>query len=436
MLAQSFLMKTKLFVFLNLFCKPIFLLILRAKEFVEIVIARVMEDRLVGNLCTIWIGRFHLHANVARYSSESAKILGKTIGAFINPCAWYIWVIAFLLAWDFPPLIALLLMFLPPSAFGGLWVLIELDNEGSKQKFLDHVGVNSWFCTLLNAYNDFVSDERVVWVDIEGIPLHVWSRETFANLGNNGVKERERDRKPWRLELLMMEGRISDVESDDECICGWVSESVFCDNMDEGIVDGLGKETGQTTIKGSFGFYDLLDKLPAKGVRVCEYLFYPHTTCWKESRLLGRSTQPPVKMSKLDCFLVMEAKKERQLTPRSSLRLNFAKAYEFGLVGIILWDFFQHLVLGRIICCRWIRGTIPSSILHSMASYLDNGSPTSAVPICLLRVENKFSTFVCLSIGLRRNCGGNKMGGSSSRVSAFFSSGRGVDGSCSGRAVG
>ncbi|GJX24265.1 hypothetical protein Tco_0228710 [Tanacetum coccineum] len=44
--------------------------------------------------------------------------------------------------------------------------------------------VNSWFCTLLNAYNDFVSDERVVWVDIEGIPLHVWSRETFAKIGN------------------------------------------------------------------------------------------------------------------------------------------------------------------------------------------------------------------------------------------------------------
>ncbi|GJZ38689.1 RNA-directed DNA polymerase, eukaryota [Tanacetum coccineum] len=70
------------------------------------------------------------------------------------------------------------------SYLGGLWVLIELDNEGSKQKFLDHVGVNSWFCTLLNAYNDFVSDERVVWVDIEGIPLHVWSRETFAKIGN------------------------------------------------------------------------------------------------------------------------------------------------------------------------------------------------------------------------------------------------------------
>nr|GEX01005.1 RNA-directed DNA polymerase, eukaryota, reverse transcriptase zinc-binding domain protein [Tanacetum cinerariifolium] len=29
------------------------------------------------------------------------------------------------------------------------------------------------------AIHDFVSDERVVWVDIEGVPLYVWSRETF-----------------------------------------------------------------------------------------------------------------------------------------------------------------------------------------------------------------------------------------------------------------
>ncbi|GKB37766.1 RNA-directed DNA polymerase, eukaryota [Tanacetum coccineum] len=30
---------------------------------------------------------------------------------------------------------------------------------------------------------DFVSDERVVWVDIEGVPLYAWSRETFSRTG-------------------------------------------------------------------------------------------------------------------------------------------------------------------------------------------------------------------------------------------------------------
>nr|GEY08098.1 RNA-directed DNA polymerase, eukaryota, reverse transcriptase zinc-binding domain protein [Tanacetum cinerariifolium] len=33
------------------------------------------------------------------------------------------------------------------------------------------------------AIHDFVSDERVVWVDIEGVLLNVWSRETFLKIG-------------------------------------------------------------------------------------------------------------------------------------------------------------------------------------------------------------------------------------------------------------
>ncbi|GJU35734.1 RNA-directed DNA polymerase, eukaryota [Tanacetum coccineum] len=90
-------------------------------------------DRLVGNLCTIWIGRFHLHANVARFERANKPV--KPSG---------------------------------PS---------QSNAHGTFGRY-------SWFCTLLNAYNDFVSDERVVWVDIEGIPLHVWSRETFAKIGN------------------------------------------------------------------------------------------------------------------------------------------------------------------------------------------------------------------------------------------------------------
>ncbi|GKB92843.1 RNA-directed DNA polymerase, eukaryota [Tanacetum coccineum] len=211
---------------------------------------------------------------------------------------------------------------------GGLWVLIELDNEGSKQKFLDHVGVNSWFCTLLNAYNDFVSDERVVWVDIEGIPLHVWSRETFAKIGNKwgealdiednfgssfarkrlciltkqpeSILEkfkvifkgkvfvaRAKELFTWNPSFLEPKESVytsddeskhgakilndgaqnSDVESDDECNVDGVSETIFSDNVDECNVDGHGKETDKHQSEDPFGFYDLLNKLPAKGVR-------------------------------------------------------------------------------------------------------------------------------------------------------------------------
>nr|GFB43171.1 RNA-directed DNA polymerase, eukaryota [Tanacetum cinerariifolium] len=48
---------------------------------------------------------------------------------------------------------------------------------------LQHTRVKSWFHVLQNDVHDFVSDERIVWMDIEGIPLNVWSRETFTRTG-------------------------------------------------------------------------------------------------------------------------------------------------------------------------------------------------------------------------------------------------------------
>ncbi|GJU59165.1 RNA-directed DNA polymerase, eukaryota [Tanacetum coccineum] len=123
----------QLFVFLNLFCNQFFLIILGSEGIVEVCgrvggygkvidvfipnrrskagkrfafvrFIRVNDlDRLVGNLCTIWIGRFHLHANVARFEvrNKPVKPLGPsqsnahgTFGSFVSA------------ARDFPPLIA------------------------------------------------------------------------------------------------------------------------------------------------------------------------------------------------------------------------------------------------------------------------------------------------------------------------------------------
>ncbi|GKA14632.1 RNA-directed DNA polymerase, eukaryota [Tanacetum coccineum] len=54
-------------------------------------------------------------------------------------------------------------------------------------------GVNSVGPTLVNSLStapalsevnpDFVSDERVVWLDIEGVPLYAWSRKSFDKIG-------------------------------------------------------------------------------------------------------------------------------------------------------------------------------------------------------------------------------------------------------------
>ncbi|GJZ00088.1 RNA-directed DNA polymerase, eukaryota [Tanacetum coccineum] len=55
----------------------------------------------------------------------------------------------------------------------GYWVLIEFESEVSKEKFKTHVGIGSWFSQIQQPSNEFHNDERVTWVDIEGIPLRV-----------------------------------------------------------------------------------------------------------------------------------------------------------------------------------------------------------------------------------------------------------------------
>ena len=60
--------------------------------------------------------------------------------------------------------------------------MMELESINTKEKFMKHVGVASWFHRLCNAQPDFVANERIVWVDIEGVPLHAWSRATFVKI--------------------------------------------------------------------------------------------------------------------------------------------------------------------------------------------------------------------------------------------------------------
>ncbi|GKA41711.1 RNA-directed DNA polymerase, eukaryota, reverse transcriptase zinc-binding domain protein, partial [Tanacetum coccineum] len=56
------------------------------------------------------------------------------------------------------------------------------NEEGAKETFRSKVGIGSWFAQLLQASNSFFVDERVTWIDIEGIPLKVWSKNTFSRI--------------------------------------------------------------------------------------------------------------------------------------------------------------------------------------------------------------------------------------------------------------
>nr|GEZ54817.1 hypothetical protein [Tanacetum cinerariifolium] len=63
-------------------------------------------------------------------------------------------------------------------------VMIELNSSKSKSKFIERVRVASWFRSLCNAQPDFTAKERIVWVDIKGVPLNAWSRSTFQKIGS------------------------------------------------------------------------------------------------------------------------------------------------------------------------------------------------------------------------------------------------------------
>nr|GEX95595.1 RNA-directed DNA polymerase, eukaryota [Tanacetum cinerariifolium] len=122
-------------------------------------------ERLIGNLCTLWVGRFHLHANAACYERH------------INSAPS---------VWIHPP---------HNSKLSGSYVAAV---NGSKSSYgspasppspsalvLDDTCINECDFSrhVMAAINDFVCDERVVWVDIEGIPLNVWSHATFLKIG-------------------------------------------------------------------------------------------------------------------------------------------------------------------------------------------------------------------------------------------------------------
>nr|GFB73362.1 hypothetical protein [Tanacetum cinerariifolium] len=202
-------------------------------------------DRLVENLRTIWIGRHHLYANQVRferpqksYSSPNSNRPNSSRpfvphvpnqhvyqnGTYVNAVTK----LPGLQGSSIPSSPALVLdesclvdrdlskhamgkvkdyssipnlyIILMEEGFpdvkltylGGLWVMFEFDKEVTKANLQKHTGINSWFHEIVDARNDFVSDERIVWVDIEGRVFTIRAKELFTWIPSFlAYKERE-----------------------------------------------------------------------------------------------------------------------------------------------------------------------------------------------------------------------------------------------------
>ncbi|GKB58783.1 RNA-directed DNA polymerase, eukaryota, nucleotide-binding alpha-beta plait domain protein [Tanacetum coccineum] len=189
-------------------------------------------DRLIENLCTIWIGRFKLHANKVRFERDPksntvkhpntsqhlinsqprqnvstnampsfATVLSNGAGKpNANGLPTIVIDDSCIMDHDFSRslmgkikninALTNLYFILAKEGFdkvklsylGGYWVLIEMDSVDAKEKIIKHVGVGSWFMELVQASNSFVCEERLAWVTIEGLPVKAMTRNTFAKI--------------------------------------------------------------------------------------------------------------------------------------------------------------------------------------------------------------------------------------------------------------
>ncbi|GJX62450.1 nucleotide-binding alpha-beta plait domain-containing protein [Tanacetum coccineum] len=196
-------------------------------------------ERLVNNLCTIWIENFKLHVNIAKFNRTplhkgnhlpnihatvrpAPVVSSKTHGdsssyiqavkagvnlhsvvsdvkvskpalllddSCLNVSDYSLSLVGKLKEFSSLPNLKMLLVEegftdLTISYLGGFWVSFQFLSKTSKENFMSHVGVNSWFIKILQGSSSFVVDERVTWIDIEGVPLCVWSHNTFSRIAS------------------------------------------------------------------------------------------------------------------------------------------------------------------------------------------------------------------------------------------------------------
>ncbi|GKA37696.1 putative RNA-directed DNA polymerase, eukaryota, reverse transcriptase zinc-binding domain protein [Tanacetum coccineum] len=106
-------------------------------------------ELLIGNLCTVWIGRMHLHANEVRFNhaSKPNSTIPNTNANSNMARAPVTYASKLKGSSD-----------MPHTSNVPALILMELDSELAKTRFLNHIGVASWFEELKNATNEFIKD--------------------------------------------------------------------------------------------------------------------------------------------------------------------------------------------------------------------------------------------------------------------------------------
>nr|GEY46578.1 nucleotide-binding alpha-beta plait domain-containing protein [Tanacetum cinerariifolium] len=154
--------------------------------------------RLISNLCMIWVGRFQIHANVARFQREpmnkqkdkvNANITSKVNAASrkngdgskrtVNSYAYAVTRYhGYKEPIDNIPTMVLDEMCLNNEEYS--LSLLGKVKEFAMMKLRRGSSLMSlWFSQIIQAHNEFNLEERVMWVEIAGVPCKWWSKNTF-----------------------------------------------------------------------------------------------------------------------------------------------------------------------------------------------------------------------------------------------------------------
>nr|GEW28263.1 RNA-directed DNA polymerase, eukaryota, reverse transcriptase zinc-binding domain protein [Tanacetum cinerariifolium] len=174
-------------------------------------------ERLANNLCTVWMGSYKIHANVARFQRppvtngeirKNAAEVRDVRGVKVNNNSYVHAVKGRLSGVNSSVTVPVMVLedecvnkeeykcclngkvkefgslsnlkvVLSKEGFedialrylGGLWVMIEFKAKEVKDKFKSNVAICSWFDCLNQPSNDFMVDGRITWVEIEGAKL-------------------------------------------------------------------------------------------------------------------------------------------------------------------------------------------------------------------------------------------------------------------------
>ncbi|KAL4569554.1 hypothetical protein LXL04_025194 [Taraxacum kok-saghyz] len=173
----------------------------------------VDEAKLLLNLCNIWMGSYKLFAARVindqfrtNYSKKPTQVSpmegtlhtttqpGKTFASVVAPKLTSVVVptpvevcLARVKHFSYLPIIMDMCKAhgfpdIDIRYVGGLWLSLEFRSVNVCMNFRSNTVTSSWFTQLQNWNRNFVPDQRLAWLDIEGVPLRAWSKTNFHKL--------------------------------------------------------------------------------------------------------------------------------------------------------------------------------------------------------------------------------------------------------------